>query len=35
VSCNLNVRDKNSQWNVEDNEHKLREYLGITFVKPM
>jgi len=35
VSCNLNVRDKNSQWNVEDNEHKLREYLGITFVELM
>lgn len=23
VSCNLNVRDKNAHWNVEDNQHKL------------
>ncbi|KAH8281231.1 hypothetical protein KR018_000149 [Drosophila ironensis] len=33
VSCNPNIRDRNAQWNVEDNEHKLRECVVRLFVK--
>ncbi|XP_036671591.3 protein O-mannosyl-transferase 2 [Drosophila suzukii] len=34
VSCNLNVRDKNSQWNVEDNEHKLLPSVSFNVYAP-
>ncbi|KAH8315052.1 hypothetical protein KR059_003423 [Drosophila kikkawai] len=34
VSCNLNVRDKNGQWNVEDNEHKLLPSVSFSIYAP-
>ncbi|XP_016982471.1 protein O-mannosyl-transferase 2 [Drosophila rhopaloa] len=34
VSCNLNVRDKYSQWNVEDNEHKLMPSVSFSVYAP-
>ncbi|XP_017067631.1 protein O-mannosyl-transferase 2 [Drosophila eugracilis] len=34
VSCNLNVRDKNAQWNIEDNEHKLMPSVSFSVYAP-
>ncbi|KAH8419788.1 hypothetical protein KR009_002658 [Drosophila setifemur] len=34
VSCNLNLRDKNAQWNVEDNEHKLLPSVSFSIYAP-
>ncbi|XP_020806209.1 protein O-mannosyl-transferase 2 [Drosophila serrata] len=34
VSCNLNVRDKNGQWNIEDNEHKLLPSVSFSIYAP-
>ncbi|XP_043658177.1 protein O-mannosyl-transferase 2 [Drosophila teissieri] len=34
VSCNPNVRDKNSQWNVEDNEHKSLPSVSFSVYAP-
>ncbi|XP_002054958.3 protein O-mannosyl-transferase 2 [Drosophila virilis] len=34
VSCNLNVRDKNAQWNVEDNQHKLLPSVSFSIYAP-
>lgn len=32
VTCNLNLRDKNGYWNVEDNRHKKRKYFFQLFL---
>ncbi|XP_023159697.2 protein O-mannosyl-transferase 2 [Drosophila hydei] len=34
VSCNLNIRDKNAQWNVEDNQHKLLPSVSFSIYAP-
>ncbi|XP_034489564.1 protein O-mannosyl-transferase 2 [Drosophila innubila] len=34
VSCNLNIRDKNAQWNVEDNQHKLLPSVNFSIYAP-
>ncbi|KPU75029.1 uncharacterized protein Dana_GF21197, isoform C [Drosophila ananassae] len=34
VSCNPNIRDKNSQWNIEDNEHKLLPSVSFSIYAP-
>ncbi|XP_017871438.1 PREDICTED: protein O-mannosyl-transferase 2 [Drosophila arizonae] len=34
VSCNLNIRDKNAQWNVEDNQHRLLPSVSFSIYAP-
>ncbi|EDV95275.1 protein O-mannosyl-transferase 2 [Drosophila grimshawi] len=34
VSCNLNIRDKNAHWNVEDNQHKQLPSVSFSIYAP-